>query len=209
MTRPARDTVSQEAAPSLRIQGTSEKRPARDRWGPLSHPVPARFDSAQAGLEDSAVALRVTSAQSCPNSPECVPPAQQLPARARCVTPPRKLPGQAPPAGAADGTAAAAAAPRPENPGGLSRGEDTPCASAVPDDTPASRSSGSLQPIGGGKTTPGRNDTASARPPSVSPSMGVWTTADDPASPALPGAKPHTRGGSILASRPGSFLESA
>ncbi len=186
MTRPARDTVSQQAAPSLRIQGTWENRPARDREGPLSHPVPARFDSDQAGLEDSDRGRRVTPARSCPKFPRFALPAQQLPARGRRVTPPRKLPGQTPPGGAADGTPAAAAAPRPESPAGLSRGGHTPCACAVPDDTPASRSSGSLQLIDGAETTPGRTDTASASSSSLSPSTGVWTTARIPDPPALP-----------------------
>ncbi len=95
LTRPARDTLSQETAPSFRIQGTWEKRPARDRGGPLSHLGPRLLDSDQAGLEDSGADRRVTSARSCPNFRGLVLPAQPLPSRGRRVTappkPPRKL----------------------------------------------------------------------------------------------------------------------
>ncbi len=207
LTRPARDTLSQETAPSFRIQGTWEKRPARDRGGPLSHLGPRLLDSDQAGLEDSGADRRVTSARSCPNFRGLVLPAQPLPSRGRRVTappkPPRKLP-QVPPGAAAPGIPAAADAPPHESPGAPSRGEHTLYADAAQDDTPASSSSASLQQIDGAETTSGKNNTAS-----LSPSPGVWTTTRDPNSPTTPAPDQTPGGGSILASRPGSLLESA
>jgi hypothetical protein len=208
LTRPARDTLSQKTAPSLRIQGTWEKRPARDTGGPLSHLVPGFLDSDQAGLEDPDAGLRVTSAHSCPNFPGFVLLAQQLPERGLRVTSPPK-PVETPPGAVAGGTPAAADAPPHESPADPSRVEAAPCASAAQDHTPASSSSGSLQPIDGGDTTSGSTGTVSARSSSLSPSTQRRRRPRVQLSADYSAARSDTWGGSILASRPGSLLESA
>ena len=142
----------------------------------MSHLVPGFLDSDQAGLEDSDAGLRVTSAHSCPNFPGFVLLAQQLPKRGLRVTSPPK-PAKTPPAcprleggAVAGGTPAAADAPRHESPVDPTRVEHAPCAGAAQDHTPASSSSGSLQPIDGGDTTSGSTGTVSARSSSLSPS---------------------------------------
>ena len=140
----------------------------------MSHLVQGFLDSDQAGLEDSDVGLRVTSADSCPNFPGFVLLAQQLPERGLRVTarpkPPQKHQARTPHGAVARGTPAAADDPRHESPVDPSRDERAPRASAAQGHTPASSSSGSLQPIDGGDTTSGRTDTVSNSPSSLSPS---------------------------------------
>ena len=173
----------------------------------MSERVHGFLDSDQAGLEDSDVGLRVTSADSCPHFPGFVLLAQQLPERGLRVTARPKQ--QTPPGDVARGTPAAADDPRRESPVDPSRDERAPCVSAARGHTPASSSSGSLQQIVGGDTTSGRTDTVSTSPSSLSPS----TQRGRRPSPRLSGdysaARSHTWGGSILLSRPGSLLDSA
>lgn len=174
----------------------------------MSQLVQGFLDSDQAGLEDSDVGLRVTSADSCPHFPGFVLLAQQLPERGLRVTA-RPKQQETPPADVARGTPAAADDPRRESPGDPSRDEHAPCASAARGHTPTSSSSGFLQQIVGGDTTSGRTDTVSTSPSSLSPS----TQRGRRRSPRLSGdysaARSDTWGGSILASTPGSLLESA
>lgn len=173
----------------------------------MSQLVQGFLDSDQAGLEDSDVGLRVTSADSCPHFPGFVLLAQQLPERGLRVTA-RPKQQETPPADVARGTPAAADDPRRESPGDPSRDEHAPCASAARGHTPTSSSSGFLQQIVGGDTTSGRTDTVSTSTSSQSPS-----TQRGRRPPRLFGdysaAKSDTWGGSILPSRPGSLLESA
>ena len=214
LTRPARDTLSQKTPPSLRIPRTWEKRPARDRGGLLSHLVPGFLDPDQAGLEDFDVGLRVTSAHSCPNFPGFVLLDQQLPKRGLRVTSPpkpaRKSQAQTPLGASARGTPAAADDPRHESPVDPSRDEDAPCAGTAQHHTPPSSSSGSLQPTDRGDTTSGRTDTVSANSSSLSPSTkrGRRSTVP-PLRQLTPRQNSGTGGGSTLASRPGSLLQSA
>jgi len=135
----------------------------------LSHLVPAFLDFRQAGLGDSAASLRVTAAHSCPRFPELLVPGQQLPSGGLRVTSPPK-PAETPLGTVAGGTPAAVDAPRHESPADPSRDEHAQCAGAVQGHTPASSSSGSLQPIDGGDTASGTTDTVSARSSSLSPS---------------------------------------
>ena len=178
---PTRDTLSQRMVPSIRFQWSYERKPARDRGGLLSHLVPAFLDFSQAGLEESAASLRVTRAHSCPTSPELLVPDQQLPSGSLRVTsppepPPR--PAQRPPAeprlaAVADGTPAAAHAPRLESLVGPSRGADAPCAGIAQRRTPASSSAGALQLIDEGDTTSGRTSISSVHTSSPFPSQSV------------------------------------
>jgi hypothetical protein len=181
----------------------------------LSQLVQGFLDSDQAGLEDSDVGLRVTSADSCPHFPGFVLLAQQLPERGLRVTA-RLKQQETPPAcprleggDVARGTPAVADDPRRESPVDPSSDEHAPCASAARGHTPASSSSGSLQQIVGGDTTSGRTDTVSTSPSSLSPSTQRGRRRRPRLSGDYSAARSDTRGGSILPSRPGSLLESA
>ena len=180
----------------------------------MSHLVPGFLDPDQAGLEDFDVGLRVTSAHSCPNFPGFVLLDQQLPKRGLRVTSPpkpaRKSQAQTPLGASARGTPAAADDPRHESPVNPSRDEDAPCAGTAQHHTPPSSSSGSLQPTDRGDTTSGRTDTVSANSSSLSPSTkrGRRSTVP-PLRQLTPRQNSGTGGGSTLASRPGSLLQSA
>jgi hypothetical protein len=174
----------------------------------LSHLVPPFLDFRQAGLEDSVAGLRVTAAHSCPRFPELLVPAQQLPRGGlRVTSPPR--PAETPPGVVAGDTPAAADAPRHESPADPSRDEHAPCAGDAQDRMPASSSPGSLQPIDGGDTTSGTTSTVSDRSSSLSPSTQRERRPRARLSTDYSAASSDTGGGSILASRPGSFLGSA
>ena len=193
--------------PSTRALWSYQGRPARDKGGLLSPLVSTFIDSDQAGLEDSDAGLRVTSAHSCPNFPGFVLLAQQLPKRGLRVTSPPK-PAKTPHGVVAGGAPAAADDPRHESPVDPSRDEHAPCVSAARGHTPASSSSGSLQQIVGGDTTSGRTDTVSTSPSSLSPSTQRGRRRRPRLSGDYSAARSDTWGGSILASRPGSLLES-
>ena len=204
LTRPARDALSQKTAPSFRIQRTWEKRPARDRGGPLSQLVPGLFDSDQAGLEDSDATRRVTAARSCPTFRGFVLPAQPLPSRGRRVTvppTPRKLP---PPGAAGRATPVAADAPPHESPGGPSRGKHAPAP------TPRKTTLRRAAPLRSFSGSMGTKPLPAGTTPLPCPIPG---SVDDDHATRLAdysgAVRPDTRGGSILASRPGSLLESA
>jgi hypothetical protein len=215
-TMPTRDTLSQKTTPSLRIQETWGKKPACDRGGLLSHPVPAFLDFGQAGLGDSAASLRVTAAHSCPRFPELLVPAQQFPSGSLRVTSPpkppprptRRPPGEVRPGAVAHGTPAAADALRLESLAGPSPDEDTPSAGAAQPRTPPSSSAGALQPVDEGDTTSGRTHISSA--PTSSP-FASRSVVD--ADRRVHGGRPrptrrNDEGGSILASRRGSIVAS-
>ena len=179
----------------------------------MSHLVPAFLDFGQAGPEESAASLRVTTAHSCPRFPELLVPAQQLPSGSLRVTPPpkppprptRRPPGEVRPGDVAHGTPAAADAHPRESPDGPSRDADARCPDSAQPDTQLRSSAGFLQLADAAGTTSGKTGISSVHTSSPLASQSV---VDDKKAGRRGRPGRNGEGGSILASSRGSIVAS-